>query len=292
MNQGIHTVDLLLYLLGRGGARLRPDRDARARIEAEDTAAAPIEFESGASPRSRRQPRHFGQPRRIQIAGSGGRFLDGDGLQDEGPRSQPGHSPENAGSPWSRTSGASADYRGLRSRLRRDRRRPVTVARAAVASRWWKLSIARALETGSDPCSTTDGCAETAVSQRSAFGFFQRGSAGSHLVKIDAPGVFADRRSLTSRRRAAESSGRRRRESPSRSRRGGRRGGARPRPPDVLRRAPARSGTRPSAMRRSYFLDPGGHVGRDDAGPHLVDRDAVRREARAKSLTAIARPPC
>jgi predicted dehydrogenase len=99
MNQGIHTVDLLLWLLGPA-VRVSGVTATRAhRIEAEDTATALIEFESGvtatlvattaASP---------GQPRRIEIVGTQGTAsLDGDSLRrPDTPTAAP---LENAASP-------------------------------------------------------------------------------------------------------------------------------------------------------------------------------------------------
>lgn len=80
MNQGIHTVDLLLYLLGPV-VRVSGSIATRAHaIEAEDTAVATLEFASGvlgtivATTAAAR-----GQPRRLEIVGSRGSLgLEGD----------------------------------------------------------------------------------------------------------------------------------------------------------------------------------------------------------------------
>jgi len=73
MNQGIHTVDLLLWLLGplaRVSGRIATRRHA---IEAEDTAAAVLEFENGAfgaiEATTAAAP---GYPRRLTIVGTDG----------------------------------------------------------------------------------------------------------------------------------------------------------------------------------------------------------------------------
>jgi predicted dehydrogenase len=73
MNQGIHTVDLLLWLLGplaRVSGRIATRRHA---IDAEDTAAAVLEFESGAfgaiEATTAAAP---GYPRRLTIVGTDG----------------------------------------------------------------------------------------------------------------------------------------------------------------------------------------------------------------------------
>jgi len=80
MNQGIHTVDLMLYLLGPV-VRVSGSIAKRAHaIEAEDTAVATLEFANGmlgtivATTAAAR-----GQPRRLEIVGrQGSRILEGD----------------------------------------------------------------------------------------------------------------------------------------------------------------------------------------------------------------------
>jgi predicted dehydrogenase len=82
MNQGVHTVDLLLWLFGpvrrvfgRTAALLHP-------IEVEDTAVAVLEFENGALGTIEAATSVYpGYPRRIELTGSQGTMLiDGDRL--------------------------------------------------------------------------------------------------------------------------------------------------------------------------------------------------------------------
>ncbi len=86
MNQGIHTVDLLLYLLGpvRRVSGLTATRFHE--IEAEDTVTAMLEFVSGALGTIDATTAAFpGRPRRLQIVGSAGSLLlDGDHLSESG----------------------------------------------------------------------------------------------------------------------------------------------------------------------------------------------------------------
>ena len=96
MNQGIHTVDLLLHLLGPV-ARVSGLVATRFHaIEAEDTATAMLEFENGAlgtlDVTTAAPP---GRPRRLQVVGSAGSLvLEGDHLSGIGAGSV-----ENASSP-------------------------------------------------------------------------------------------------------------------------------------------------------------------------------------------------
>ena len=83
MNQGIHTVDLLCWLLGRP-VRVAGVMATRVhRIEAEDTAMALIDFERGVSATLvATTAASQGQPRRIEVVGSlGTASLDGDSLR-------------------------------------------------------------------------------------------------------------------------------------------------------------------------------------------------------------------
>ena len=101
MNQGIHTVDLLLYLLGPA-VRVSGVIATRVhRIEAEDTAAATIEFERGAiATIVATTAAGDGQPRRVEIIGSRGALvLVGDELIDPSSAPRPHGNPENATSP-------------------------------------------------------------------------------------------------------------------------------------------------------------------------------------------------
>ena len=82
INQGIHTVDLLLWLFGPV-ARVRAAVATRVhRIEAEDTAAAVLEFENGALGVVEAATSLFpGFARRVEITGSEGTaVIDGDDL--------------------------------------------------------------------------------------------------------------------------------------------------------------------------------------------------------------------
>src|SRR3989442_2351695 len=76
MNQGVHTVDLLLWLLGdvpRVQARTAP---ALHKIEAEDTAVAILEFASGALGILQATTAAYpGYPRRVEISGSEGTVI-------------------------------------------------------------------------------------------------------------------------------------------------------------------------------------------------------------------------
>jgi UDP-N-acetyl-2-amino-2-deoxyglucuronate dehydrogenase len=104
MNQGIHTVDLLLYLLGPV-VRVSGLTATRVhKIEAEDTALAILEFASGVVGTMEATTAAYpGQPRRLTIVGSAGSVtLEGDALTVIGPGFSPaasGAPPENASSP-------------------------------------------------------------------------------------------------------------------------------------------------------------------------------------------------
>lgn len=100
MNQGIHTVDLLLWLCGPV-ARVSGRTATRFhQIEVEDTAVAVIEFASGALATLEASTCvNPGRPRRIEIAGSRGTaILEGDELLSGDGRSA-GPPPVNAASP-------------------------------------------------------------------------------------------------------------------------------------------------------------------------------------------------
>jgi UDP-N-acetyl-2-amino-2-deoxyglucuronate dehydrogenase len=96
MNQGIHTVDLLLHLLGPVTRVSGLVATRFHKIEVEDTATALLEFENGAQGTldvtTAAPP---GRPRRLQIVGSAGSLvLEGDHLSGT-----TAGSPENASSP-------------------------------------------------------------------------------------------------------------------------------------------------------------------------------------------------
>ena len=105
MNQGIHTVDLMLYLLGQVRSVSGLVSTRFHTIEAEDTATVLVEFANGAHGTLDVTTAAFpGSPRRLRITGSeGSLLLDGDQLVDAGqPRpqkaqmAQRGSVPENA----------------------------------------------------------------------------------------------------------------------------------------------------------------------------------------------------
>jgi predicted dehydrogenase len=102
MNQGIHTVDLMLYLLGPVTRVAGLTATRFHHIETEDTATALLEFASGAQGTIDVSTAAFpGRPRRLLIAGSAGSlFLEGDDLRDPASASEGGGpAPENAASP-------------------------------------------------------------------------------------------------------------------------------------------------------------------------------------------------
>ena len=73
MNQGVHTVDLLLWLLGPVRRVYAKTAAALHRIEVEDTAVAVLEFESGALATLEATTAAFpGYPRRIELSGTNG----------------------------------------------------------------------------------------------------------------------------------------------------------------------------------------------------------------------------
>src|SRR5262249_23140482 len=84
MNQGIHTVDLLLWLCGPAARVYGRTATQCHDIEVEDTAAAVLEFANGALATLTATTCAFpGRPRRIEIVGSkGSAVLEGDRLID------------------------------------------------------------------------------------------------------------------------------------------------------------------------------------------------------------------
>jgi len=73
MNQGVHTVDLLLWLLGPVRRVFARTAAALHEIEVEDTAVAVLEFESGALATLEATTAAFpGYPRRIELSGTNG----------------------------------------------------------------------------------------------------------------------------------------------------------------------------------------------------------------------------
>lgn len=91
MNQGIHTVDLLLHLLGPVTRVSGVTATRFHAIEVEDTATAMLEFASGAQATIDVTTAAFpGRPRRLLVAGTeGSLLLDGDRLQEADSDSTP-----------------------------------------------------------------------------------------------------------------------------------------------------------------------------------------------------------
>src|SRR2546423_1071183 len=76
MNQGIHTVDLLLWLLGDVDRVYATTRTALHTIAVEDTAVACLEFANGAVGTLEATTAAFpGLPRRVELTGSGGTIV-------------------------------------------------------------------------------------------------------------------------------------------------------------------------------------------------------------------------
>jgi UDP-N-acetyl-2-amino-2-deoxyglucuronate dehydrogenase len=102
MNQGSHTVDLLLWLCGPVSRVCGRTATRFHTIEVEDTAVAAIEFASGVVGTLEATTAAYpGRPRRIEISGSKGTvILEGDRLIEPGPSGGGGSdSPENVASP-------------------------------------------------------------------------------------------------------------------------------------------------------------------------------------------------
>jgi UDP-N-acetyl-2-amino-2-deoxyglucuronate dehydrogenase len=101
MNQGIHTVDLLLHLLGPARRVSGTTATRFHTIETEDTATAMIEFASGVQATIDVTTAAFpGRPRRLLIAGTkGSLLLDGDTLHEGATESAGDVRVENAASP-------------------------------------------------------------------------------------------------------------------------------------------------------------------------------------------------
>jgi len=117
MNQGIHTVDLLLWLLGDVDRVYAATRTALHAIAVEDTAVACLEFGSGAVGTLEATTAAFpGLPRRVELTGSEGTIVvERDrvvSVQLRTPRDAPPHD-EGSTSPSS-TSPVVSDIRGHR----------------------------------------------------------------------------------------------------------------------------------------------------------------------------------
>jgi UDP-N-acetyl-2-amino-2-deoxyglucuronate dehydrogenase len=76
INQGVHTVDLLLWLLGDVARVQARTATLLHKIEAEDTAVATLEFESGALGVFHATTASYpGYPRRVEISGTNGTVI-------------------------------------------------------------------------------------------------------------------------------------------------------------------------------------------------------------------------
>lgn len=121
MNQGIHTVDLLLWLLGDASRIYANTRTALHDIEVEDTVVATLEFANGAVATLEATTAAYpGFPRRLELTGSNGTVVVEDdrvafvGLQT--PPAEP--PPDGVGSQNASASSATvSDVRGHRTIL-------------------------------------------------------------------------------------------------------------------------------------------------------------------------------
>jgi UDP-N-acetyl-2-amino-2-deoxyglucuronate dehydrogenase len=133
MNQGIHTVDLLLYLLGRATRVSGAAATRLHKIEAEDTATAMLEFENGAVATLDVTTAAFpGRPRRLLMVGSAASLLlEGDHLTETASQRDAVH--ENAAS--AAVSDASAHQRIIEDFVDAVRRRRPPVCDAVEGRR-------------------------------------------------------------------------------------------------------------------------------------------------------------
>jgi predicted dehydrogenase len=117
MNQGVHTVDLLLWLLGDVARVYGSTRTALHSIEAEDTAVACFEFANGAVGTLVAATSVFpGFPRRIELTGSEGTIVvEQDRVVSVQLRTPPAELPlDEVGANASATSPVVSDERGHR----------------------------------------------------------------------------------------------------------------------------------------------------------------------------------
>jgi UDP-N-acetyl-2-amino-2-deoxyglucuronate dehydrogenase len=128
MNQGVHTVDLLLWLLGPVRRVYARTTAALHKIDVEDTAVAVLEFESGALATLEATTAAFpGYPRRIELSGTNGTaIIEDDRLvaadirsesaRKPGPAAESGTpGPTNAAPPINVSSPVVADVSGHRA---------------------------------------------------------------------------------------------------------------------------------------------------------------------------------
>ena len=116
MNQGVHTVDLLLWLLGDVTRVQARTATALHKIEAEDTAVAILEFASGALGILQATTAAYpGYPRRVEISGTEGAvILEHDRIIAADLRNAPppGFAPAEADTNPSASSAVVSDVRG------------------------------------------------------------------------------------------------------------------------------------------------------------------------------------
>ena len=122
MNQGVHTVDLLLWLLGDVRRVYAKAVTALHRIEVEDTVVATLEFESGAVGTLEATTAAYpGYPRRVELTGTEGTFvLEGDRLVASDlrtPHAERVPTPSEASANPSASSPVVSDVRGHRKIL-------------------------------------------------------------------------------------------------------------------------------------------------------------------------------
>jgi UDP-N-acetyl-2-amino-2-deoxyglucuronate dehydrogenase len=124
MNQGIHTVDLLLWLLGEPIRVYAHTRTALHAIEVEDTAIAFLEFADGAIATLEATTAAYpGFPRRLEVTGSEGTvILEGDQISGVTLREPPSDPPpsfkhKDVGRSEQAVSAKISDIRGHRAML-------------------------------------------------------------------------------------------------------------------------------------------------------------------------------
>ncbi len=121
MNQGVHTVDLLLWLLGDVGRVYAKAVTALHRVEVEDTVVATLEFAGGAVGTLEATTAAYpGYPRRVELTGTEGTvILEGDRLTAADLRTPPAgaDAPPEASANPSATSPVVSDVRGHRKIL-------------------------------------------------------------------------------------------------------------------------------------------------------------------------------
>jgi UDP-N-acetyl-2-amino-2-deoxyglucuronate dehydrogenase len=121
MNQGIHTVDLLLWLLGDVRRVFAHTRTALHPIEVEDTVVATLEFHSGALATLEASTAAFpGFPRRIEISGTRGSVVvEQDTVRAVYLRDAPAETPPGADADAnaSASTAAVSDVRGHRAAI-------------------------------------------------------------------------------------------------------------------------------------------------------------------------------